>query len=66
MDPEENIRQQEAIANEIVQMEQGGRLPYDRTLMDTFSGRASLLAELVLAGIEWRRKGGFDPFIKKA
>lgn len=53
MDPYANIQEQEALARVLVEN------PDD-------ADAAARLAELVLALVEWRAKGGFDPFAKVA
>lgn len=56
MDPRTNIVEQEALARRLLNTG-SGELDNETKLAD-----AERLCELVLAQIEWREKGGFDPF----
>jgi hypothetical protein len=62
MDPNANVEEQRAIAQQILDM--GNTLEHRETGKPTISkwALADRLAELVLALDEWRRKGGFDPY----
>jgi hypothetical protein len=53
MDPNENIKRQIEIANEIIELD----IPDEAV-----ANLGSELAELVIALDEWRRKGGYDPY----
>jgi hypothetical protein len=64
MDPEANIREQVEIAKRIQQLteEQSdchGYLPH--SIAEDIVAEADRLSELVLAMVEWNRRGGFLP-----
>ena len=56
MDPQTNIQEQLNIAK---------HLAFCDTIKDTDDPLASRLAELVLALVEWRKSGGFEPDYSK-
>ncbi len=66
MDPKANLEEQLRIAHEIEAWDDaeddGGLTASEQVAY--LSGRAGLLAELVLALDEWQRKGGFSPYAK--
>lgn len=65
MDPIANIKRQHRIAEEIVSLwsacDQDGQLAIADS--DLAAEYANDLAELVLALDEWRKSGGFDPYL---
>jgi len=61
MDPVANIRQQIGIARVILALQDG---EWDESTTQAIAENGHALAELVLALDEWRRKGGFDPYIR--
>jgi hypothetical protein len=61
MDPEANIKEQERIAKEIQAITDNcdGQGNFTKEQTELLIHFADELAELVLALIEWKRKGGF-------
>jgi len=55
MDPEANLKEQLALANEIIAIDDSGDDPEDMI------EPAARLAELVVAYCEWVKKGGYKP-----
>lgn len=62
MDPNANIEEQRKIAARIREIDSAGDYGYDAN--PEIEQAAVDLAELVLALDEWRRKGGFDPYLE--
>lgn len=68
MDPDANLKEQLELALSIRRQfdtceNDHGDFPYSE--MKSIAAEGDRLAELVLALIEWRRKGGYDPLLKK-
>jgi len=59
MDPTANIKDQHSIATNILQLLDSKT--YQVGQLEEIISLAENLAELSLALIEWRKKGGFDP-----
>jgi hypothetical protein len=62
MDPDENIREQLELADEIESIADNEDRDTDDLL--TLERKAVRLAELVKALDAWRKTGGFDPYAK--
>lgn len=65
MDPVENVRRQRELAAHVLTLDDAApSLIEGGEVEDPWPMRAAAveLAELVIALIDWRRKGGFDPF----
>lgn len=61
MDPEANIKEQKRIATEILKIRDNsdGQGDFTAEQLELLADLAERLAELVLALIEWKAKGGF-------
>ncbi len=59
MDPEANIKEQLDLARDII-------ANMDEMHDEDLESNAARLAELVIALHEWRKSGGFDPYLVKA
>lgn len=64
MDPIANLNEQREVAARIMEIDDKGDYSHDAN--PELEAGAVRLAELVLALDEWRRKGGFDPYLRDA
>lgn len=68
MDPHANLKEQLRLSHEIVQMiegyppEQEG-IGWEEEVLEPVKDCAEALSGLVVALDEWRRQGGFDPYV---